>query len=122
MAIQTRTDKRLSMVDVSLLVKVNNPDRALKLVSMTGREYFITPEAAAYSKTLSKLITGSPVFPENETRTIEVPMLSDEVLEKTIDCLHFQLRSELDPSMATPFVFDDEMVLDLLVASDFFQM
>ena len=95
----------------------------VKLVSGDGQEFFVERECAMFSGTIRAMLEGpgSVMYREQIEQTLPFRDISGPVLERVIQYLYYKRKyQKASLGQDTPeFAIDPEMVLDLLMASNF---
>lgn len=91
----------------------------ITLVSKDNFEFVISREAAAVSGTLRNMLSSS--FKETSERKIKLQDMNGRLLNKVVEYMYYNLKYK-DAVDVPEFVIPTEMLLEVLVASDFLDL
>ncbi|KAK9471861.1 BTB/POZ protein [Dipodascopsis tothii] len=91
----------------------------VRLVSSDGFEFAIMRSAAMISGTLRGMLSESSHFVEAKRNRVVLSNINGILLEKVCEYLYYNLKHQNNPGNIPEFDVPPEMVLELLVASDF---
>ena len=96
------------------------PCNFVTLISKEGRRFHLDEETACVSQLLKSLLSSS--FAEAKSREVKLPNIRAEVLEKVCDYMHWFRLDKSYTEADTSFPIPNEILMEVLVASDFLRL
>ena len=90
------------------------------LISKEGRRFHLDEETASVSQLLKSLLSSS--FSEAKSREVKLPNIRAEVLEKVCDYMHWFRLEKSYTDADTNFPIPNDILMEVLVASDFLRL
>mmetsp|Transcript_13245 Transcript_13245/g.13302 ORF Transcript_13245/g.13302 Transcript_13245/m.13302 type:complete len:101 (-) Transcript_13245:197-499(-) len=88
----------------------------IKIVSAEGHEFFVDRKCAMVSGTIKAMLQGQFAESRGEVRFPEIPAV---ILEKAIQYFYYKVRYTNSSQRIPPFNVDEEIALELLMASNY---